>query len=239
MCMVRAAAAIIVIGTAACSSEPNLEVADTAVGADAAVDQGVDGYETTPSDGADEVDGLPPTSEPYFNPPPGTYLTPMRIELFSATAGAEIYYTVNGDSPTLASTKYTGTPVAFVGTTTLKAIAIAPAHRVSTIAVGNYVRSGGSPPVSVTFDPPGGTYDAPQTVAMLTPTSGATICYAYAPEVPGCDTTSADVEQCVRAEKYTGKVTVVPTPAGIILRAVACRWGYGTSEVNEARYTTP
>lgn len=64
----------------------------------------------------------PITSAPTFSPSAGTYTSAQNVELSSTTAGANIYYTTNGDEPTSASSLYTGAiPVST--TTTIKAIA--------------------------------------------------------------------------------------------------------------------
>lgn len=58
-----------------------------------------------------------------FSPTGGTYQTNVLVSLSTATAGANIYYTVNGSTPDSGSTLYTGA-VTVSSTTTIKAIAI-------------------------------------------------------------------------------------------------------------------
>lgn len=53
----------------------------------------------------------------------GNYTGTQRIELSTATDGAEIYYTTDGSTPTADSTKYTGT-ITISRTTTLKAVSV-------------------------------------------------------------------------------------------------------------------
>ena len=53
----------------------------------------------------------------------GNYTGAQRIELSTATDGAEIYYTTDGSTPTVDSTKYTGA-VAISRTTTLRAVSV-------------------------------------------------------------------------------------------------------------------
>jgi len=64
-------------------------------------------------------------ARPSFNPAPGTYAGSVTVSILSTTAGATMYYTIDGTTPTTASNKYTG-PVTITATTTLKAIATAP-----------------------------------------------------------------------------------------------------------------
>jgi hypothetical protein len=56
---------------------------------------------------------------------PGTYTGTQSVTITGGTAGAAIYYTLNGSVPTTASTPYTGA-VSIKASETLKAIAEAP-----------------------------------------------------------------------------------------------------------------
>jgi chitinase len=60
---------------------------------------------------------------PTFNPPAGTYSAPPAVTLSCATAGASIYYTVDGNTPTVNSTLYTA-PITVANGQTIKAIAV-------------------------------------------------------------------------------------------------------------------
>lgn len=59
---------------------------------------------------------------PLFSVNSGIYTTPQQVSITCATAGADIYYTLDGTEPTTASTLYTA-PITITTTTTLKAIA--------------------------------------------------------------------------------------------------------------------
>jgi hypothetical protein len=67
--------------------------------------------------------------------------------MFSATAGATIYYTLDGTDPTTASPVYptaprrrrnTGVPITGRGVHTLKAMAVAPSFNNSPVATATY-----------------------------------------------------------------------------------------------------
>jgi hypothetical protein len=75
---------------------------------------------------------------PTFNPPGGTYLLPQLVEISSASPGTTIYYTTDGSTPTTASTRYTGAFLVGVGTTTVRAIAVAPGWSQSDVATATY-----------------------------------------------------------------------------------------------------
>ena len=59
---------------------------------------------------------------PTFNPGAGTYSSTQTVVLNSSTAGATIYYTTNGSTPTTSSTVYSG-PISVSAKETIKAIA--------------------------------------------------------------------------------------------------------------------
>jgi hypothetical protein len=76
---------------------------------------------------------VPPlTATPTFSLAGGTYSTAQTVTIKDATAGAAIYYTTNGATPTTASTRYSGA-IRVTQTETIKAIAIAPADRQSAV----------------------------------------------------------------------------------------------------------
>jgi len=68
---------------------------------------------------------------PTFSPSYGTYTKPLSVMVTSA-AGAPIYYTTDGSTPTTASRLYTG-PITVSSTTTIKAIAIGNGYGSSAI----------------------------------------------------------------------------------------------------------
>ena len=66
---------------------------------------------------------IPKVSAPVFSPSGGTFTSAQNVTITSETEGADIYYTVDGSTPTKGSIKYTG-PVSVTKTTTIKAIAV-------------------------------------------------------------------------------------------------------------------
>ena len=65
--------------------------------------------------------------EPVFTPAAGEYYGTQSVTISCATAGAEVYYTLDGTDPTSTSTKYTGA-ISITATTTVKAIAVKGAN---------------------------------------------------------------------------------------------------------------
>lgn len=64
----------------------------------------------------------PTAAAPTFSPVGGTYTEAQSVTITSTTEGADIYYTLDGSTPTTSSTEYTG-PITISETATLKAIA--------------------------------------------------------------------------------------------------------------------
>lgn len=78
---------------------------------------------TTPTPNGPNVNPSPYyTDRPTFNLAPGFYPGPISLEL-TAQAGTQIRYTLDGSTPTAASTLYAG-PIAINNTTVVRAIAI-------------------------------------------------------------------------------------------------------------------
>lgn len=84
------------------------------------------------------------------SPPGGSYLIPPTITL-GASKGATVYYTLNGATPTAASTRYTG-PFTLGGPTTLKFIAVDPFGAASAVKTETYT---GPKTVVLTMRPSG------------------------------------------------------------------------------------
>jgi hypothetical protein len=76
---------------------------------------------------------------PVASPVAGTFDTSTSVTLTTATSGADIYYTVDGSTPTADSTKYS-TAIALSATTTIKAIAIKEGYYDSAVFSGTYTK---------------------------------------------------------------------------------------------------
>jgi Chitobiase/beta-hexosaminidase C-terminal domain len=77
---------------------------------------------------------------PTFSPAPGTYSAAQSVTISDSTAGAAIFYTTDGTTPTAASTRYSGV-IAVSATTTIKAIATASGLTNSNVASAVYTIS--------------------------------------------------------------------------------------------------
>jgi len=80
-------------------------------------------------------------SQPRFSIASGDFSEPVTIEIFCSTAGADIYYTLDGSEPSLDSQMYTG-PIALNATTTIRAKAFKGDNYPSEIAEAVYTITG-------------------------------------------------------------------------------------------------
>ncbi len=154
---------------------------------------------------------------PVFSPKPAIFTSTQSVTISDATAGAAIYYTINGTTPTTSSTLYIG-PISVSSTETIKAIAASPGYSNSGVASGLYTIAAVAP----VFSPKAGTYTSPQSVSLTDTTPGASIYYTTDGTKP---TTSSTM--------YTGPITIATTQS---VKAIAVATGYGISTVASAAY---
>jgi hypothetical protein len=91
---------------------------------------------------------MPAAATPTFSPATGTYTSAQTVTISDTTAGATIYYTLDGSTPSTGSTKYTGT-ISVGSTETIKAIAAATGFSNSAVATATYTINLGDFQVSV------------------------------------------------------------------------------------------
>ncbi len=94
---------------------------------------------------------LPAAAAPTFSPNPGTVASGQKVTLSDTAAGAAIYYTTDGTMPSTSSSLYSS-PIVISATTTINAIAVAPAYSSSAVATGAYLVDGSVAVVLSTHD---------------------------------------------------------------------------------------
>jgi uncharacterized repeat protein (TIGR03803 family) len=159
---------------------------------------------------------VPTTAAPVPSLTPAAYSAGQQLTLVSATSGATIRYTTDGSAPSVTNgTVYTG-PLKFAATTTLKAIAYSTSLDESVITSATYLPN--LQVASPVFSPGAGIYNNPQSVTLVSATSGATIRY----------TTDGSTPTETIGTLYSGPVTIGATTT---LKAIAFKSGLTNSPV--------
>jgi hypothetical protein len=166
------------------------------------------------------LNGQTQASAPSISPASESFGSPLTVTITDSTAGATIYFTTDGSTPTAASPTYSG-PLTVSGTETINAIALANGQLASNISTATYshVTQAAMP----TFTPAPGTYTGAQLITISSTTAGATIYYT----TDGTSPTTASTP-------YTGPVTLSKTAT---LQAIAAASGLTNSAVASGAYT--
>ena len=166
---------------------------------------------------------------PTFSVSAGTYTKAQSVTISCATQGATIYYTTDGKTPTVNSTKYSKA-ITVDKSMTLKAIAVKEGMENSEVSEAVYVINLPDSPDSVketvkipTFSVSAGTYTKAQSVTISCATQGATIYYTTDGKTP-----------TVNSTKYSKAITV---DKSMTLKAIAIKAGMDNSAVATAAYT--
>jgi hypothetical protein len=163
--------------------------------------------------------GAPIAAAPVISPDGGSFGGTLNVTLSSTTASANIYYTLDGSVPTLASTLYSG-PIAISNDTTIRAIASASGFIQSAVSSATFTDIGQTPAVS--FLPGAGTYTAAQTVRLSDTDTAASIYYTTDGSTPTASST-----------RYNGPIAV---PSSRTMKAVAIDPALANSNVAKADY---
>jgi N-acetylneuraminic acid mutarotase len=115
---------------------------------------------------------------PAFSVAAGTYTAAQTVTISDTTAGAAIYFTTDGSTPTKDSTLYTG-PVSIASSETLQAIATAAGYSSSPVSAVSYtiVQS----PAITWPAPPPISYGTPLSATQLNATSTVAGTFSYTP----------------------------------------------------------
>jgi Chitobiase/beta-hexosaminidase C-terminal domain/Fn3 associated len=175
------------------------------------------GWANSPVGSATYTITIPPPATPTLSPTPGTYSTTQTVTISDSTAGASIYYTTDGSTPTTASMLYAG-PLSVTQTATIKAIASTGGPS-SGVASGTYTLRVATPVFSLAA----GTYNSAQSVTISDSNPGASIYYTIDGSTPTASSTP-----------YAGPVSVTQTTT---IKAVSVLTGWSSSAVASGTYT--
>lgn len=169
-------------------------------------------------------------ANPVISPGAGTYEGSVSVSLTTATTGAEIWYTTNGnnprfDVPNSFTRLYTG-PFTLFGTTTVKAVATKSGLSNSGLVSANFVVTNPAIVAAPTYSPAPGSYPTRQMVTISSATPGVQIYFTNNGITPS-NTTAA-------ARLYTGPISVGSTQQ---LKAIAYKDGLQASAISVGNYT--
>lgn len=160
---------------------------------------------------------LPTCVAPTFTPNGGSVTKATEISIASDTAGATIYYTVNGSTPTTSSTEYSA-PITINEATTIKAIAVKADYNDSAVTSKSFEITKTATP---TFSEAAGEVSKGTSVTISCATASATISY------------STD-----NGNTWTTGNTVTINSA-VTVKAKAIATDYAESDVASVSYTVP
>jgi hypothetical protein len=160
------------------------------------------------------------TATPVISPSGGTFGAAQLVTITDATSGANIYYTIDGSTPTTSSMPYSA-PINVSTSETIKAIATASGSS-SSIASASFTINVPSAATPI-FSPAPGTYATAQTVALSDTTPGAAIYYT----TDGSNPTTASTP-------YGAPISVSTSET---IKAIATASGFGASAVASGAYT--
>lgn len=149
------------------------------------------------------VFGQEKVADPVFSIPGGTYDSPQRVRLSTATEGAVIYYTVDGSDPLTSPTRkrYIWS-ITVKRTMTIKAVAVKEGMNPSNVVEQTYIIRVQPPEAN----PPAGEWkELPEQVELSCPTPGATIYYTLDGSLPSRNSL-----------KYTGPIKLEKGKTNII-----------------------
>ncbi|MBR6931465.1 MAG: chitobiase/beta-hexosaminidase C-terminal domain-containing protein [Bacteroidales bacterium] len=115
---------------------------------------------------------LPTVATPTFDPVAGTYAGAQTVTIACATEGATIYYTLDGEDPTIESTVYY-MPFTISQTTTVKAMAVKNNYNNSAIAEAAYTIIPSVPGYVIDFENAASAYTDWEFVNIVSQQTGA------------------------------------------------------------------
>ncbi len=148
----------------------------------------------------------------------------------NVVSNCDIYYTLNGNTPTKSSTKYNSYGITINSACTLKAIAYKEGYQTSDVLTLTYtIKETSKPKLTLSASPNGGQVSSGTKVTLTAKADGST--------VSNCDIyyTLNGNTPSKSSTKYTSSGITINS--GCTLKAIAYKSGYEDSEVGEWKYT--
>ena len=159
---------------------------------------------------------------PTANPPAGTYTTEQTVTLSTSTEGATIYYTLDGETPTIDDAEEYTTPLFIEETTTIKAIAVKDGMNNSGILTAVYTMNIATP-----------------SATLITEQSKVSI--VRSTEAQASSITQTQILEMVReAITQAGGIDdIVTTGSNVVLKPnlICTSWNWGTSTTTDMSQT--
>ncbi len=152
----------------------------------------------------------PVAATPTFTPAAGSYSSTQSVTIADATAGAVIYYTTNGTTPTTSSTVYSG-PISVAATETINAIAVASGYANSSVGSAAYTITASTATATPVLSLASGTYNVSPVVTITDATSGAKIYYTVNGTTPTTSSTLYSTPITVASSETIEAIAIAPS----------------------------
>ncbi len=157
----------------------------------------------------------PVAPSPVITPGTGTFGSPVTVTMADAIAGATIYYTTNGSTPTTNSLVYSAANPPVVSTTeTVSAIASVTGYLQSAPSSATYTSS--TIPANPVFSLAAGTYTGTQTLTITEPTSGGVVYYTVDGSTPTTASLIYTKPLTISASQTVQAVALTPNASSVV-----------------------
>jgi hypothetical protein len=152
--------------------------------------------------------GSQTVATPVISPAGQSFAGTISVTISDTTQGATIFYTVDGTTPTSASTQYAG-PITVSGTETITAIATSTGLITSQPASQTYTST--TQTAAPAFNPPAGTYAGTQSVTLSDTTAGSKIYFTLDGSTPVPNTGTTKLYSAAIAVTQTATIKAIAT----------------------------
>jgi hypothetical protein len=164
------------------------------------------------------LNGVQTAATPVISPAGKSFTGSISVTISDTTPNAAIFYTIDGTTPTSASTAYAG-PITVTNTETITAIATATGFVSSQPASQTYTN--GSQTLAPSFTPPAGAYASAQTVTLSDASPASKIYYTLDGTTPAPGAGTTKLYAAPLAVSQTTTIQAIATATGLSNSPVA------------------